>query len=421
MFPQDQLIRKSDGMLPVHLAALTGQHKMVHDFTSQIQLDNMDYQDIQKLFFTTVSNNMFDVAMKLFKKYPLQLTTARDEEKLTALHMLARKPSEILRGSISMGMELLKKLWLEVRKLKNDKFVKLITEPSAVLFDSIKSGNVKGTKYLLDKSREPVMTIKEPKTGRNLLHLLVLYRHFDSFLHCLNCGKEHLVRAVDNEANNVLHMAAHHPPQFRSFSGLRANLQMQRELAWFKKVERNVPRELRSVRNKEGKRPIDVFYDEHKQLSEEIKGEAKDMANYGMLVAILVATVAFAAVLTVPGDKNNAWFIVFILTNAVALFTSSASILSFLSNFTSSRFSQSEFVISIHPSLTLGRVLLIISVAAMVVAFTAASFLIFHQKTKWVSYVVASMGVFPLLLFLLFQFSVFDFIWSRYYPTSKLA
>ena len=137
-------------------------------------------------------------------------------------------------GSISMGMELFKKLWLEVIQLEKDKFVKLITEPSAVLFDSIESGNFKGTKYLLDKSREPVMTIKEPKYGRNLLHLLVLYRHFDSFLQCLNCEKGHLVRAVDNEVNNVLHMAAHHQPQFQSFSGLRANLQMQRELAWFK-------------------------------------------------------------------------------------------------------------------------------------------------------------------------------------------
>ena len=181
-------------------------------------------------------------------------------------------------------------------------------------------------------------------------------------------------------------------------------------------MEIYVPSALRSVRNNNGKRPIDVFYDEHKQLSNDIKEAAKGIADSGMVVATLVATVAFAAALTVPGDKNNAWFVVFILTNAIALFTSSASILSFLSNFTSSRFSQSEFVISIHPSLTLGRVLLIISVAAMVVAFTAASFLIFHQKTKWVSYVVASMGVFPILLFLLFQFSICDtYIWSGFY------
>ncbi|WVY91046.1 hypothetical protein V8G54_036560 [Vigna mungo] len=124
------------------------------------------------------------------------------------------------------------------------------------------------------------------------------------------------------------------------------------------------------MRNKNGKTPIEVFYDEHNQLSKDIKESAKGIADSGMVVATLVATVAFAAALTVPGDKksvNNVWFIVFIVTNAIALFTSSASILSFLSNFTSSRFADSEFVTSLHPSLTVGCGLLIISVAAMVV------------------------------------------------------
>ena len=170
------------------------------------------------------------------------------------------------------------------------------------------------------------------------------------------------------------------------------------------------------MKNEKGMTPIDVFYDAHNQLSKDIKETAKGIADSGMIVATLVATVAFAAALTVPGDKNNTWFIVFIFTNAVALFTSSASILSFLSNFTSSRFAQSEFVISLHPSLTFGRVLLIISVAAMVLAFIAASFLVFARTTKWVSYIVAPMGVFALVLFLLFQ-SKFcdDHFWSRYY------
>ena len=56
--------------------------------------------------------------------------------------------------------------------------------------------------------------------------------------------------------------------------------------------------------NKKGKRPIDVFYDEHNQLSKDIKEAAKGIADSGMIVATLVATVAFAAALTVPGDKN---------------------------------------------------------------------------------------------------------------------
>ncbi|KAG5120806.1 hypothetical protein JHK84_039146 [Glycine max] len=387
MSPEDMLIPNLDGMLPVHLAALYGRNIMVQILSSQKVLDKMDSKHIELLFLMTIRFNMFDLAMRLFEKHPTTLAIARNEEHLTALHMLARKPPE-----------------------------------SLVLFDAIKSGNVEAVKMLIDKNRE-LVTIKDPQNGRNLLHLVVLFRQKRIFISMLWGLEEHIVRAVevDNEGNNILHLAAHLPVEFEELSSLRASIQMQRELEWFKFVETCVPRELRRMRNNMGKRPIDVFYEEHKKLSEEIKDAARGIAEYGMLVSTLVATVAFAAALTVPGDKTNAWFTVFILTNAVALFTSSASLLSFLSNFTSSRFAQSEFVKSLHPSLTFGRALLFISVFAMVVAFTAASFLMFDHKSKWVAYLVASMAVFPILLFLLFQINFLDdLLWSRYYRLSKL-
>ncbi|XP_047169552.1 ankyrin repeat-containing protein NPR4-like [Vigna umbellata] len=314
---------------------------------------------------------------------------------------------------ISEDLRLFTMIWLEVTTLPKEQILDLITQPSSVLFDAIKSGHDSAVKLLLSQNFQ--IFIKDPNNGQNLGHLLVQYRHFDYF-RFIDFKRKQIIGAVDIEGNTLLHMAAHLPLQFQALSGLRASIQMQKELAWFKKVEKKVPSELRSVRNKKGKRPIDVFYDEHKKLSDEIKESAKGMANSGMVVATLVATVAFAAALTVPGGKKNEWFVVFIITNAIALFSSSASILSFLSNFTSSRFAESEFVISLHPSLTFGHALLIISVATMVVAFSAACFLIFEDTSKWVSYVVASIGVFPLLLFPLFQFSFFDdLIWSRWY------
>ncbi|XP_014495109.1 uncharacterized protein LOC106757042 [Vigna radiata var. radiata] len=190
--------------------------------------------------------------------------------------------------------------------------------------------------------------------------------------------------AVDNEGNNALHLVTLLPPEFKSFSGLSARIQMYIELYWFKDAERATPPGLKSMKNKKGKTPTDVFFDEHKQLSKDIKESAKEIADSGMVVATLVATVAFATALTVP---------------------------------------ESEFVISLHPSLTFGPELLIIFVATMVVAFVAASFLIFDHTTKWVSYVVIPMGVFPLLVFILFQ-SKFcdDSYWSKYYrPDPKLS
>ncbi|TKY57105.1 Ankyrin repeat-containing protein [Spatholobus suberectus] len=401
-----------------------------------------------------------NVATKLSEEYPADLAIARDdEEQLTALHMLVRKPSEELyqififfffftlnifvsilhmtnqlcllldmkednnkEAASGVGLQLLKKLWSQVRQLEYKKILELITQPSAVLFDAVKSGNVEAVKWLLYMNRE-LLTIKN-NNGRNLLHYTVLYRQSSIFFFILKMGAANLIlRAVDNDRNNVLHLAAH--LQDEASSSLRPNIQMQRELVWFKEVEKRVPPELRTMRNNKGKTPKDIFYDNHKKLSKEVKDAAKGIAESGMLVATLIATVAFAAALTVPGDKTNAWFIVFVLTNAIALFTSSASIISFLSIFTSSRFTESEFIISLHPSLILGLTLLFISIATMVIAFAAASFLTFEHTSKWVAYVVASMGVFPILLFLVLQFSLFDglldyFFWSRYYRLSKL-
>lgn len=182
-------------------------------------------------------------------------------------------------------------------------------------------------------------------------------------------------------------------------------------------MEKTVPPELRTMRNRDGKTPKEIFYASHETLSDKVKKETKEIAKSGMVVATLIATVAFAAALTVPGDKTNGWYIVFILANAVALFTSSASIISFLSNYSSSRLAGSDHIIFLlHPNFILG--LTFISIAAMIIAFAAASFLIFDDIYKWVAIVVASLGILPILMSLVLQFSIFDglrdcFFWCR--------
>ncbi|XP_027329359.1 ankyrin repeat-containing protein ITN1-like [Abrus precatorius] len=301
------LIPGHDGLLPVHLAALTGHHKIVQFLSSQNLLHKMASKDIEWLFFMTISSSMFG------------MNEGNDNKE----------------ASSGTGLELLKKLWSHVRQLEYKKILELITQPSALLFDAVKSGNVEAVKWLLYMNRE-LLTIKDPSNGRNLLHFTVLYRQSSIFFFILKMTTVNLVlRAVDNDRNNILHLAAHQ--QDEASSSLRPNIQMQRELVWFKEVEKRVPHELRTMRNNNGKTPNDIFYDNHKKLSKEVKDAAKGIADSGMLVTTLIATVAFAAALTVPGDKTNAWFIVFILTNAVALFSSSASIISFLSIFTTSK------------------------------------------------------------------------------------
>ncbi|XP_047179271.1 uncharacterized protein LOC124846099, partial [Vigna umbellata] len=123
MRPEDVLIPNKEGMLPVHLAALSFHHRIVQLLCSDHLLDKMAYEDIKKLFFMTISSNMFGkciynslikhsslslfkanyVAIKLFEKHPVELTSARDEEQLTSLHLLARKPYKVLRESSESG------------------------------------------------------------------------------------------------------------------------------------------------------------------------------------------------------------------------------------------------------------------------------------------------------------------------------
>ncbi|XP_057423778.1 uncharacterized protein LOC130717545 isoform X2 [Lotus japonicus] len=318
-------------------------------------------------------------------------------------------------------MRLLDSLWAQVRQLEYEHRLSLITEPSVVLFDAIKSGNIDVAKWLLYMNRE-LLTIKNPKTGQNLLHFVVLYRQRSIFYFILKMdAAKFVVRAVDKDYSNVLHLAASATQQKVAASSLRPYIQMSRELQWFKEVEKVVPPELRTMRNKDGKTPHDMFHTNHKNLSMEVKDSAKGVANSGMVVATLIVAVAFSAALTNPGDdKSNAWFIVFNITNAAALFTSASSIISFLSFFTSPRFKESDFIISLHPSLIIGKILLFISVATMVMAFIAASFLIFDQVHKWVAYIVASFGLLPVTMFLVLHFSIFDGLLgccfsSRYY------
>ena len=89
------------------------------------------------------------------------------------------------------GRQLLNKLCTQVKQLEHNTIMDLITRPSPVLFDAIKSGNVEAVKMLIDKNREFV-TIKDPQNGRNLLHLVVLFRQESIFESIPNTLKENL-------------------------------------------------------------------------------------------------------------------------------------------------------------------------------------------------------------------------------------
>lgn len=178
------------------------------------------------------------------------------------------------------------------------------------------------------------------------------------------------------------------------------------------------------MKNSNGKTPREIFIKTHKRLLQGGKEDMKETSNSCMLVATLISTVVFAAALTVPGVSSNItntpffskdqWSMIFILSNAVSLFTSAASIVLLLSLLTSS-YTESEFVTSLHARLMFGLTALFFAITTMVLAFIAAIFLIFDYKLVWVPHLLASLASAPVILFLVLHFNLWADLIRAYY------
>ena len=143
-----------------------------------------------------------------------------------------------------------------------------------------------------------------------------------------------------------------------------------------------------------------------------------------MIVATLITTVVFAAAFTVPGGSSqdtgtpillkSIWFRVFFISDAIALFSSSSSILIFLSILTS-RFTEMDFLVSLPSKLVLGLTTLFISIAGMVAAFSATCFLVFKSETTSLPTVIIALAGVPIILFVLLHYQLWvDIIRSTF-------
>ncbi|XP_031125021.1 uncharacterized protein LOC116027492 isoform X4 [Ipomoea triloba] len=84
-----------------------------------------------------------------------------------------------------------------------------------------------------------------------------------------------------------------------------AALHYEREISWFKGVEKIVPSSFRHMRNKDGKTPKQLFLKEHMKLKMNAEKSIRGTADSCMIVATLIATVAFSAAFTAPGGNDD--------------------------------------------------------------------------------------------------------------------
>ncbi|XP_017254554.1 uncharacterized protein LOC108224436 isoform X1 [Daucus carota subsp. sativus] len=225
-------------------------------------------------------------------------------------------------------------------------------------------------------------------------------------------GHKAYVVADKQNGENSLHYAGKLAPPHRLNTVTGAALQMQRELQWFKEVEKLVKHSHKEAVNTEHNTPRMVFTLEHKELLKEGQEWMKSTSSSATVVAALFVTMAFAAIFTAPGGNSDAGkplflrdpvFILFVISDAVALFSSSTSVLVFLSVL-SSRFAEEDFLYALPKRLTLGLMSLFIAIAATMIAFGAALSLVIGNEVHSITAPVILLAAIPVTLFLLLQY-----------------
>ncbi|KAJ0018764.1 hypothetical protein Pint_12046 [Pistacia integerrima] len=247
-------------------------------------------------------------------------------------------------------------------------------------------------------------------------------------------GHKHLLlMSQDKSENNILHLAGKLAPLCQPNRIPGAALKMQHELQWFKEVEKIVPPTIKENKNSQGKTPAMVFVEEHQGLVKEGEKWMKDAATSCSIVTILIATVVFAAAITVPGGNadNGGFpnfysfpaFTIFAIADAISLFSSVAAIFMFMSILTA-RYAETDFLSALPKRLILGLFMLFLSVTAMMVAFGATVYLVNFDyednelRKDWAFYLVMGLSFLPVSVFAYSQFPLLvDLTFSTYGPS----
>lgn len=130
----------------------------------------------------------------------------------------------------------------------------------------------------------------------------------------------------------------------------------------------------------------------------------KRTAENCSIIAVLIATVAFAAAYTVPGgtdDENGspvllkeAFFVVFTVADVLSLASTLTAVVVFLSILTSSyRFH--DFKETLPKSLMIGISCLVFSLTMMMLAFAATVILMIKNKQQWTKIALYTVAFLP--------------------------
>ncbi|KAK9678192.1 hypothetical protein RND81_11G194600 [Saponaria officinalis] len=388
---------------PIHKAAQFSQEKMVNyllDVTgADIQPNPFTGDMGGRLLIDVIAADFFGIALKLVKRYP-ELATVEVNALGSPLSVLARKSNAFSsgRGHSNLDKEkdgkeqealmLVKELCKEISELDDSKVFSLLQQ---ALHDAAKLG--------IPEIIEEIVEIFPPaiwftdKDNYNVFQLAILNRQEAVFnlIFQLTDFKVLITRFIDSEDNNMLHLVGKLPPSDRLSLVSGPALLLQREIQWYKEVEKHISPAQRVAKNKAGKTPKMVFTEEHQELMKDGAKWIKKTASSSAVFATLIATVAFAGGMHVPGGTDTSGlpyllheqaFTIFTIADAVSLVFSIFSIITFLSIIVA-RYSEDDFHHILPRKLKRGIGVLFCSIIVMLIAFCVALYLVFTPtKTK---------------------------------------
>ncbi|KAJ0687627.1 putative ankyrin repeat-containing domain, PGG domain, retrotransposon Copia-like protein [Helianthus annuus] len=253
------------------------------------------------------------------------------------------------------------------------------------------------------------------KSGYFMIQLAILHRceKVYNLTYQMSDHKHFHKTLKDTYNNNLLHLAGKLAPQPKLNLVSGAALQMQRELQWFKEVETFVHPKYKTEKNSFEQTPEMLFSKEHKKLVRDGEEWMKKTADSYTVTAGLITTIVFAAAITVPGGNSGDTghplyakelsFLIFAVADAISLFTSTTSLLLFLSILTA-RYAEQDFLFTLPSRLIMGLATLFLSTTSMMIAFGASLYLLFGQGKDWILIPIAALSCLPITCFVTLQF-----------------
>ncbi|CAA2983024.1 ankyrin repeat-containing ITN1-like [Olea europaea subsp. europaea] len=272
--------------------------------------------------------------------------------------------------------------------------------------------------------------IKNEGKHRTAFHVAVMYRHVNIFkmLYKKNIWNGQYLRMLDKKGKSVLDFVKEkgHQAGIESDSGVV--FKMQRELQWFMKVTELVKFEKSPEKENQDlglpEIPLVSFEKCHAKMAANDKEWMTGMATASSVAASLIATVAFSAAFQVPGGNhtsgipnfsNDRFFKVFAISDALALFFSITSVLSFLSIYTS-RYKVRDYLLALPIRVIVGLISLFFSLICLMMAFSSTLFLVFAKKNVLLLTPIIALSCIPVILYVILQLpSLITMIKSTFY------